>query len=314
MYDKYIDKFMPSKNMSEYLKTQELTPKQITSLIFNSPKSIECKLKSLESLTKEADDDNLHYWCNQYINAIKYAKEHLVSAGVFDVYSYYIKNQKPDECHEGLFLNFEHIKEYIAEDKEYFEIPDNAYFFYKLVKWKKDKSGHLDDAITYYLVNDEIWYFTLGVRQEKELGVEWDTNDFDLNVPTPFSVGDIVEFDNFPFNKRTYSIILYADNDYDCCSPWNLYWSGKNKWSAGAVEHGQVGFYPGHFNYFDNPIICPVYNAKLYEGELPRKYKILEMVKQACETDKEKYNKLDKLINASIMSEEELLKIIESIK
>lgn len=74
MYDKYIDKFMPSKNMSEYLKTQELTPKQITSLIFNSPKSIECKLKSLESLTKEADDDNLHYWCNQYINAIKYAR------------------------------------------------------------------------------------------------------------------------------------------------------------------------------------------------------------------------------------------------
>ena len=96
MYDKYIDEFMPSKNMSEYLKTQELTPKQITSLIFNSPKSIECKLNYLESLIKESVNDNLHYWCDQYINTIKFAKEHLHSDGVFDVYSYYIKNQKPD--------------------------------------------------------------------------------------------------------------------------------------------------------------------------------------------------------------------------
>ncbi len=42
-YKKYIDKFMPSDEMRNYLKTQELTPYQIASLIFNSPYSIDKK-------------------------------------------------------------------------------------------------------------------------------------------------------------------------------------------------------------------------------------------------------------------------------
>lgn len=42
-YKKYIDEFMPSDEMRNYLKTQEFTPYQIASLIFNSPYSIDQK-------------------------------------------------------------------------------------------------------------------------------------------------------------------------------------------------------------------------------------------------------------------------------
>ena len=42
-YKKYIDEFMPSDEMRNYLKTQELTPYQIASLIFNSPYSVDKK-------------------------------------------------------------------------------------------------------------------------------------------------------------------------------------------------------------------------------------------------------------------------------
>ena len=42
-YKKYIDEFMPSDEMRNYLKTQELTPYQLASLIFNFPYSIDKK-------------------------------------------------------------------------------------------------------------------------------------------------------------------------------------------------------------------------------------------------------------------------------
>ena len=62
MYEKYIDEFMPSKDMREYLKTQVLNGYEIASLIFKSPKPINEKLNYLESLIKENVNDNLHYW------------------------------------------------------------------------------------------------------------------------------------------------------------------------------------------------------------------------------------------------------------
>lgn len=55
-YKKYIDEFMPSDEMRNYLKTQELTPYQIASLIFNSPYSIDEKEIAFNSLLEGTDD------------------------------------------------------------------------------------------------------------------------------------------------------------------------------------------------------------------------------------------------------------------
>lgn len=52
-YKKYIDEFMPSDEMRNYLKKQELTPYQLTSLIFNSPYSIDQKKNAFYSLLSQ---------------------------------------------------------------------------------------------------------------------------------------------------------------------------------------------------------------------------------------------------------------------
>lgn len=51
-YKKYIDEFMPSDEMRNYLKTQELTPYQIASLIFNAPYSIDQMIRFFMKLNR----------------------------------------------------------------------------------------------------------------------------------------------------------------------------------------------------------------------------------------------------------------------
>ena len=79
-YKKYIDEFMPSDEMRNYLKTQELTPYQIASLIFNSPYSIDQKKNAFYSLLSETDDSELKALCSNCIENIEKAYE-LLSTG-----------------------------------------------------------------------------------------------------------------------------------------------------------------------------------------------------------------------------------------
>lgn len=62
---------MPSDEMRNYLKTQELTPYQIASLIFNSPYSIDKKKNAFYSLLSETDDSELKALCSNCIENIE---------------------------------------------------------------------------------------------------------------------------------------------------------------------------------------------------------------------------------------------------
>ena len=115
MYEKYIDEFMPSKDMRDYLKTQELTPNQIAELIYKSPTPIDKKLAAFKSLKDETDNEELIELCQVAIELIYKANDIMLAEGVFCVHSYGISNAD-DPFYDGLFSNYNAIREYIAEE------------------------------------------------------------------------------------------------------------------------------------------------------------------------------------------------------
>ncbi|WP_448919248.1 hypothetical protein [Eubacterium sp.] len=309
-YKKYIDEFMPSDEMRNYLKTQELTPYQIASLIFNSPYSIDEKKNAFYSLLNETDDNELKALCSNCIENIERAYELLNTDGTFKVTSSFVNGVVPELNDEGLFSNYKDVKEFIASDIKECEYKDYDYYSYFVEKWIKNKNGKLENVITYYVIKNEICYFKyspLGDYLKEFLhDFEPKIRNFELNVPTPFKVGDVVEFDGYPFAQKRFSLILSTGDNQDCCSLWNLYcWAGPRTWKTGAVKHGQVGYV-----LRNNFIVPPLYNAKRYDGVLPSTFKIFDEIKQAFGDDEQKYHELDSIISAKGITEDEIRSFI----
>lgn len=310
-YKKYIDEFMPSDEMRNYLKTQELTPYQIASLIFNSPYSIDQKKNAFYSLLNETDDNELKALGSNCIENIERAYELLNTGGVFKVTSSFV-NGIVELNDEGLFSSYKNVKEFIASDIKECEYKDYDYYSYFVEKWIKNSDGILENVITYYVIKNEICYFKyspLGDYLKEFLqGFEPKIRNFELNVPTPFKVGDVVEFDGYPFAKITFSLILSTGDNQDCCSLWNLYWADPRTWKTGAVKHGDVGYILRGNEFF----VSPLYNAKRYDGVLPSTFKIFHEIKQAFGDDEQKYYELDSFVSARGITEDEIQNFINS--
>ena len=310
-YKKYIDEFVPSDEMRIYLKKQELTPYQIASLIFNSPYSIDEKKNAFYSLLNETDDNELKALCSNCIENIEKAYELLNTDGIFKVTSSFVNGVVPELNDEGLFSNYKDVKEFIASDIKECEYKDYDYYSYFVEKWIENKNGKLENVITYYVIKNEICYFKYSPLADylKEFLHDFEPKirNFELNVPTPFKVGDVVMFDGYPFAQKTFSLILSTGDNQDCCSLWNLYWAGPRTWKTGAVKHGQVGY------VLRNDFIAPpLYNAKRYDGVLPSTFKIFHEIKQAFGDDEQKYYELDSFVSARGITEDEIQNFINS--
>ena len=203
------------------------------------------------------------------------------------------------------------MKEFIASDIKECEYKDYDYYGYFVEKWIKNSDGILENVITYYVIKNKICYFKYSPVGDylKEFlhGFEPKILGFELNVPTPFKVGDVVEFDGYPFAKITFSLILSTGDNQDCCSLWNLYWVGPRTWKTGAVKHGRVGYV-----LRNDFIVPPLYNAKRYDGVLPSTFKIFHEIKQAFGDDEQKYHDLDSIISARGITEDEIRNFIYS--
>lgn len=311
-YKKYIDEFMPSDEMQNYLKTQELTPYQIASLIFNSPYSIDQKKNAFYSLLSETDNTELRSLSLNCIENIEKAYELLNTGGTFKVTSSFVNGVVPELNDEGLFSNYKDVKEFIASDIKECEYKDYDYYSYFVEKWIKNSDGILENVITYYVIKNEICYFKyspLGDYLKEFLqGFEPKIRFFELNVPTPFKVGDVVEFDGYPFAQKRFSLILSTGDNQDCCSLWNLYWADPRTWKTGAVKHGDVGYILRGNEFF----VSPLYNAKRYDGVLPSTFKIFHEIKQVFGDDEQKYYELDSFVSARGITEDEIQNFINS--
>lgn len=299
MYEKYIDEFMPSKDMRDYLKTQELTPNQIAELIYKSPTPIDKKLSAFKSLKDETDNEELIELCQAAIELINKANDIMQSEGVFCVHSYGISNAD-DPFYDGLFSDYNAIREYIAEE-------NSQSYFYEIEKWIKDENGKLIEVCTYYSSGNRLCFFDLGMEAYKDKTVHFLHSD--LILPTPFKAGDILQFRDLTSSYCAYSIVLSNRDKHDCCSLQNLYYY-RCKWTTGAVLHGHVGFYNRDKTY----PISPLYYVKRHKGNLSCAYEILNDIKDFVEADESNAEIIEKAVEATKykgLTENKLRKIIE---
>ena len=90
MYREFIDEFVLSPSMREYLKTVDLSVEQITQLIYFSPVLLQQKKQAfyrLRDLAEKNQDEILKKECHRYISNMEEALSYLRVNGIISVES-----------------------------------------------------------------------------------------------------------------------------------------------------------------------------------------------------------------------------------
>lgn len=138
-----------------------------------------------------------------------------------------------------------------------------------LEKWVPgNEHGKMDNTYTYYLIKDEVVYFTSDDNINNSFsGFHGYVDSMNLSLPIPFKPGDIVILDSLPFVPIRLAILLEVNNS-DCCGVQILYRHGDGLWRTGALKHGA--------GWKDTwPMLSSLYRLSLYQNELNETDKVL---------------------------------------
>lgn len=315
MYDEYLEQFMPSIEIRQYLKGKELRTWAVTEMIYYSPVSIEKKKAAFYSLyetAKNNDNAELAKQCKMYIDNIELFLDMLAQDGVFSVslcrYDENIKDTDYDfHC---VCASLEDVLEYEKEDKKWREMEQDEAYWYSVEKWIKNEAGKYINCGQFVLVGGAI------ILNEVEDDFRKDFKEdlyrvsmyrcTDINLPVPYKAGDILEIDRFPFGPKIKILIIQVGDNLDCCCLQALSKTEEGLWHIGAVKHGMIGY-----SLF--PQLSPLYFAKKWEGELQDKEGeiILEVQKYLNGDDEKGENLLEKFMHD--ITDEELLEVIREV-
>ena len=131
-----------------------------------------------------------------------------------------------------------------------------------------NEHGKMDNTYTYYLIKDEVVYFTSDDNINNSFsGFHGYVDSMNLSLPIPFKPGDIVILDSLPFVPIRLAILLEVNNR-DCCGVQILYRHGDGLWRTGALKHGA--------GWKDTwPMLSSLYRLSLYQNELNETDKVL---------------------------------------
>lgn len=263
MYEEIINKCLMSNDMIEYLKTTDIYDDEILTIICSSPISVNRKIEYLNNLKEIANDthnDSLLKYIDKIITDYHAAMKLLESNGIFSVsdncYSMTIKDIS--ESFDSLYTSYEEIKNHI--ELAMLGYHDTDYYWCNVVRWDKDNSGKLIKSAEYIFVNNKLYYLWLC---DKYGSCDSMINPYnELHLSVPFTVGDILEIDGYPFSPKKHVLTISIGDNKDCCSFQALsYNHEKSIWVVGAVNHGEIG----DQTYVD---ISPLFTIKKYNGEL----------------------------------------------
>ena len=204
----------------------------------------------------------------------------------YDPQIYYVKSEP-----SGVFKSMKDAMEYIRREEEF----DNEYFadvydeeseeeypvatWYKLEVWNIHDNGSWESfRYDYYIYNGEVcWFERLNLQKEKNGYEYYSAHDsdrnflggfLDLNLPTPFKPGDIVNIDCYPFGPSFHAMVTEAHAQYDCCMPQILFkMPYTDKWKLEALKHKR--FYKEAKLHSYEPPLSPLYRIRsVSEDEL----------------------------------------------
>ncbi|MCR5339375.1 MAG: hypothetical protein K6E75_12555 [Lachnospiraceae bacterium] len=241
---KYIEKFLPSRDMKEYLKNAELNIYEVARIIYCSPYAVAEKLCAIEELYENnhaSFDDNLARSVKSLVDCMEKALLAKEEDGVYSLETFFYegKEENPGSIYEFLYSSYDEAVSAIRDFSEFYREAYGEWMWYEITKWGKDKNGKLVQEITYYFVEDELRYINI---DHLDLDcVEDMIGGGDLNLPVPFKAGDIVEIDGKPFGPSFRALILDIGDNSDCCCVQGLARNTEGLWNTGAVKHGMIG-------------------------------------------------------------------------
>ena len=138
-------------------------------------------------------------------------------------------------------------------------------FWYTIEKWSPDYHCDMHEMIEYFVSADgEVWDF-----------YTHNHSSGDVNIPHPFTEGDIVLMDSTPvFPLRAGLILDMGQYPDDCCSPQCLYRNIDGRFDIGALKHKSV------FSDYSHHILAPspMYRLRRHPGQLTEQEKILKLI------------------------------------
>jgi len=145
MLVKYIEEFIPSDEMIEFLKHTEHSVDNEADIIYYAPASLDKKKTALSHLLAEAkrgDDQDLIECCEIYLKAISEAERLIDAEGVFSIEISNYDAEKGDSDYEfdGLFNKFDDLLQYVKKNLEDCEVEDDMPWFYQAIKWINDEA------------------------------------------------------------------------------------------------------------------------------------------------------------------------------
>lgn len=264
--DKIIDRCILSEEMRNYLKKQELSVFTLTDIIAGSPLYLRKKLELYDLIGD-----------NGYTNSFRQETEKALAELTLDegdvlcLEEWWYDNDILGEkaSFTGPFTTLHAALGYIKESFTDEEWDDYEACWSILEKWVPgNEHGKMDNTYTYYLIKDEVVYFTSDDNINNSFsGFHGYVDSMNLSLPIPFKPGDIVILDSLPFVPIRLAILLEVNNS-DCCGVQILYRHGDGLWRTGALKHGA--------GWKDTwPMLSSLYRLSLYQNELNETDKVL---------------------------------------
>lgn len=293
--DYYLEQFIPSVEIREFLKKQKLDIRYMANIIYSAPCSLKQKLKGFKRLLKDVDNVPEGNEKNEFVEDTKQ-------------FIAYLENLVRELHDDGLFsveeISFDlEVSKYtgkiIMENVSYSEAKktidlskngtehENNLKWHVLRKWEENILGERDLKYTWLIVEGEAWF---GEESNSFYMVksEWfDGMAFQLrslqsplsNFTTPYKAGDIVEIDDYPFGPKSRLLIISV---------------GKTNDSIIAVGRNSEGLWIDRNlcdrDFYHNSFwISPLYSMHRYDHDLEGKDQALYGLRNYFRDDMRRY-------------------------
>lgn len=259
---------------TDYLIKANLSEYDMARLVCHAPISLFEKQSLYNKLIEEKhgkrknDDDRFSY--ENYLRIVTQAigDLNLPKDGIFLLVEHSFYNGSDEQLGCAPFRNYRVVQDYL---KETFSEGGEENIWYTLEKWlpESEDSLELTEVCEFAFIGKEpCFYKNLRYFYDKEFYKNnkrqlLSENDFtlfssgnNLNLPTPFRVGDILHVDCRPFAPKTSVTVTDNQSEYDCCYPQCEYESKNGEKKHGALKHSHI--------YKENVIesVSPLYNLK----------------------------------------------------
>ena len=310
LYGAVMESCVSSAEMKEYLLQNRIDADKISELILGAPIPLIQKQSHFKRLYEFKPFIFSEYFCefNLAVNALE-AKTGEFFMAEQQWYDFETKDKESEVI--APFATWDKAVGAIQKSMVIDEWEPNDCVWGLIEKWSL-QNGDYDNPYTFYLINGEPEYFTRNIYDDEDLFWRAEfrgyVNSVELNLPMPFSAGDIVTLDCMPFAPIKHALLLYVDN-IDCCGVRMLYRDIDGLWKDAALKHGH-----GWGRY--SPMLSPLCRLSSFDNTLPEDEKLLKKIQSELNYDAQKSRKLSDMMlktDSDGLNDEGLIKLIKQI-